>query len=82
MTTTNRPTDRKALHAYVSDDAHDYWHGFATEHGVTVSAVLEALAPVLGNCSPKDPAKLTDVLNEVVKAARKIDAARRRRIRS
>ena len=22
---------RKALHAYVSDDAHDHWHGFAAE---------------------------------------------------
>ncbi|MFT7601732.1 MAG: hypothetical protein ACI8TP_004693, partial [Acidimicrobiales bacterium] len=34
---------RKALHAYVSDDAHDQWHGFAAEQGVSVSAILEAL---------------------------------------
>ena len=67
-------SDRRALHAFVSDEAHDYWHDFAAEQGVSVSAILEALAPVLP--------ELEDPGDEVVKAARKIDAERRRRRKS
>ena len=43
----SQDSGRKALHAYVSDDAHEQWHGFAAEQGVSVSAILEALAPEL-----------------------------------
>lgn len=77
----SKDTGRKALHAYVSDDAHEQWHGFAAEQGVSVSAVLEALAPELeiDGTSPAEP--LTTRLDEVVRAARKIDAQRRRRRR-
>ena len=67
-------SDRRALHAFVSDQAHDRWHDFAAEQGVSVSAVLEALAPVLADLDGQG-----DV---VVKAARRIDAERRRRRRS
>jgi len=70
---------RKALHAYVSDDAHDQWHGFAAEQGVSVSAMLEALAPELDPEARPGPADLNSQLTGVVKAARKIDAQRRRR---
>ncbi len=73
-------TSRRALHAYVSDDAHDKWHGFAAEQGVSVSAILEALAPQL-NAEAGDDQPVSDGLDNVVKAARKIDAARRRRRR-
>lgn len=72
---------RKALHAYVSDDAHDQWHGFAAEQGVSVSAILEALAPELNTEARPEPADLTTRLDGVIKAARKIDAQRRRRRR-
>jgi hypothetical protein len=72
---------RKALHAYVSDDAHDQWHGFAAEQGVSVSAILEALAPELDTEARPDPVDLNARLIGVVKAARKIDAQRRRRRR-
>lgn len=73
---------RKALHAYVSDAAHDQWHSFASEQGVSVSAVLEALAGELDadRVEAKDP--LGDRLDAVVRAARRIDAQRRRRTRS
>ena len=70
---------RKALHAYVSDDAHDQWHGFAAEQGVSVSAILEALAPELDLESETDQAELGARLDGVIKSARKIDAQRRRR---
>ncbi len=73
---------RKALHAYVSDDAHDQWHGFAAEQGVSVSAILEALAPqLLAEDEPTADEKLGDRLDTVIKAARRIDAERRRRRR-
>lgn len=72
---------RRALHAYVSDEAHDQWHGFAAEQGVSVSAILEALAPELNRESDLvEP--ISERLDNVVRSARRIDAARRRRRRS
>jgi hypothetical protein len=73
--------DRRALHAYLSREAHDAWHDFAAEQGVSVSGLLEAsgrnLAPVVdGNAEPRKEQL------ELVDSARKIDAARRRRRRS
>lgn len=65
-------TDRKALHAYVTDGAHDQWHEFAAEQGVSVSAILEALAPELDQAA-------TDGTTKLVTTARQIDAKRRRR---
>ncbi len=61
--------DRKALHAYVSGWAHDQWHDACAEEGVSVSAVLEALAGHLDGVLSAD----------VVRKARKVDAERRRR---
>lgn len=72
---------RKALHAYVSDDAHDQWHEFAAEQGVSVSAILEALAPELNLENEVSTEQMKDRLDTVVKSARKIDAQRRRRRR-
>lgn len=74
-------TGRKALHAYVSDDAHDQWHGFAAEQGVSVSAVLEALAAELDLDHSEAEEQMKDRLEGVVKTARQIDAKRRRRRR-
>ena len=74
-------TGRKALHAYVSDDAHDQWHGFAAEQGVSVSAVLEALAAELDLSHDEAEHQMKDRLEGVVKTARQIDAKRRRRRR-
>ena len=79
--TENMNDDRRALHAYLSREAHDAWHDFAAEQGVSVSGLLEAsgrnLAPVVdGNAEPRKEQL------ELVDAARKIDAARRRRRRN
>ena len=38
---------RKALHAYLSEEAHDAWHRFAEDNGVSLSAVLTALGTSL-----------------------------------
>lgn len=69
---------RKALHAYLSDEAHDVWHDRAASYGVSVSAMLEAIAlSVKDVSSESDWGKGT----EIVKLARSIDTERRRRNR-
>ncbi len=68
-------TGRREIYAYLSDTAHEGWRDFAAEQGVSVSAILESLAPEL--------VRLEDdrsVLDTVVDDARRIDAERRRRI--
>ena len=79
MTTTT--TQRKALHAYLSDDAHEQWHTFAAQEGVSVSAVLEALAHELDFGSDTSNAPMRERLSQVVATARRTDATRRRRRR-
>lgn len=69
--------DRRALHAFLSDDAHDAWHEVATELGVSVSGMLEAMAFELQK--PVRESALGDRVDILVKRARKIDAERRRR---
>ena len=70
-------TSRKALHAYVTDNAHEQWHGFAAEQGVSVSAILEALAPAL--TADIEIVGRTLELESIITEARRIDSARRRR---
>ena len=79
--------DRKALHAYTTDASHDTWHGFAAEHGVSVSGIVQALVD-LGTFDvldaddpPHSATPLAEHMRRVVKYARSIDAARRRRAR-
>ena len=68
---------RRALHAYVSDQAHAQWHDFAAAQGVSVSAILEALASELGTAG-----SVIGTLDDVVARARRIDVQRRRRIKT
>jgi hypothetical protein len=69
---------RKAIHAYLTPEAHDAWHGFAAEHGVSVSGLLEALAQ---HWSEQSDGADSIPVPELTRAARRIDAARRRRQR-
>lgn len=74
MTTTAAPTEttntrRRAVHAVVSDAAHDAWHDACAQHGVSVSAVLEILADDLDVILDPD----------TVAAVRRLDTERRRR---
>lgn len=73
-----QPASRKAIHAFVSVEAHDRWHDFAADEGVSVSALIEAFAPELGDeALGEEP--MFERLEAVIGSARAIDAARRRR---
>lgn len=67
---------RRALHGYLSDEAHEAWHQFAETHGISVSATLESLAVELED---NDHPQRQVILERIIARARKIDAARRRR---
>jgi len=72
---------RKAIHAYLTPDAHDRWHEFAAEQGVSVSGLLEAIAQEWHErlVGVDD---LPDEVERLTRSARRIDAARRRRQRT
>jgi hypothetical protein len=72
---------RKAIHAYLSPGAHDRWHDFAAEEGVSVSGLLEALAQQWKQ-ELDDGAEHPAGVEALARSARKIDAARRRRQRA
>ncbi|MFW2383182.1 MAG: hypothetical protein ACN4GZ_15630 [Acidimicrobiales bacterium] len=67
---------RKTLHGYLSDDAHETWHQFATTHGISVSAALESLAVEL---EQTDDPERNVVIDRIISRARQTDASRRRR---
>ena len=72
--------DRRAIHAYLSSRSHDVWHSLAEDAGVSLSGLLEALAGHLHE-HPPGRGGVRD-WDAVVRAARKVDAQRRRRQRS
>lgn len=73
-------TTRKAIHAYLTNEAHDSWHDFAAENGVSVSGLLEAIAQDWADKLKSGKAsKETEAL---IKEARRVDAVRRRRGRA
>lgn len=75
-----KETQKKALHAFVSDEAHEHWHEFAAEQGVSVSAILEALGTELfAEVADDEDRNCPITLDVVVKKARRLDAERRRR---
>lgn len=76
VTTEDDPRYR-AVHAYLSDDAHETWQQVAGEYGVSVSGLIEALGLDLQHVA--DDQALASRLPELVKRARRIDADRRRR---
>ena len=67
------PDDRRAIHCYVTHTGHDEWNFAADEHGLTVSAIIQALAPRINALLTTEPTLAAD--------ARKVDASRRRRTR-
>ena len=71
-------TARAPLHGFIRKTSHDGWHDFAAEHGCSVSSLLD----VLGDLLDEMPSSLPDWLDEIVRDARRTDAANRRRKRN
>lgn len=70
--------ERPYLGGYVSPEAREGWRLFARSRGVSVTALLEALGPVLAELD--DPIdELPAWARDAVRQAREIDADRRRR---
>lgn len=67
----------RAVHAYLSDDAHATWLDVSMEYGVSVSGFIEAMGADLAK--PTDERLLEPQLDALVGRARQIDATRRRR---
>lgn len=71
------PEERRAIHAYLTVESHETWHQVAEEEGISLSGFLEALATDMKDNPPDEGGHPR--WREVVKSARRIDAARRRR---
>jgi len=72
---------RKAIHAFLTPSSHEAWHDVAAENGVSVSALIEALAQDWAERKDGDEYDLPE-LETLSRGARRVDAARRRRTRS
>jgi hypothetical protein len=70
-------TRYRAIHAYLSDDAHATWQDVSTEYGVSVSGLIEAMGADLAR--REEDRSLGPRLDTLVRRARRIDADRRRR---
>lgn len=70
--------DRKAIHVYVTDEARAAWHTFAEETGASLSALIEIRGQMLAK-EIADAGDAADIHRDWVRAARKHDAANRRR---
>jgi hypothetical protein len=76
-TETDTEPRYRAVHAYLSDEAHAIWQDVSTDYGVSVSGLIEAMGIDLAK--PSDDRVLGPRLDDLVTRARRVDAARRRR---
>jgi hypothetical protein len=71
--------DRSALHAYLSEAAHEAWTTLSEDNGVSTTAILEALGQELIDEIKENGGSGVDLRLDWIRAARRIDAQRRRR---
>jgi len=69
---------RHAIHAQLSAPAYDAWQHYATEAGVSITGLLEAIGHHLAAVDATG-ADLGDYQPDLLQAARRIDASHRRR---
>ena len=73
---------RKAIHAFLTPDSHEAWHDFAAENGISVSAMIEAMAIDWRERRESGNGFELPELDVLARDARRIDARRRRRARN
>jgi hypothetical protein len=66
--------ERRNLHVRVSVEAYEAWRSFAAEHGVTLSALTEALGVFFASGDP-----ISEQGAEIIAMAREIDQRHRSR---
>lgn len=71
--------ERKALHAYLSDEARGAWDTFSRDNGVSMTGLLEALGLDLAEEIAANGDEGDGLRKDWVKAGRRIDADRRAR---
>lgn len=71
--------DRRALHAYVSDESHEAWMTLSADNGVSVTGIMEAMGNRIAKEIDANGGTAEDVFIEYITPARRIDADRRRR---
>ncbi|MEI7592295.1 MAG: hypothetical protein WCK41_03650 [Actinomycetes bacterium] len=69
---------RRAIHAFVTPESHEALHASAGEYGVSVSALLEAMA-LDWELRRGESAYELDEVEALAAIARQVDARRRRR---
>lgn len=73
------PPTRSSLHAYLEPASHDRLHAFADDHGISVSALIQAFAERLPHPTKRTSQPPRVDLTELVTRSRVIDADRRKR---
>lgn len=68
---------KRAIHAYIDEASYGWLQDFSEYHGPSITALLQAMIDELREQA--DRAGSMDIRDDVVKAARVIDAKRRRR---
>ena len=69
--------NRHGLHAMISEGALQGWSRFAREHGVTRTAVVEAIGQMMAADEGRGEPPPPDVIERVIWRAREVDSARR-----
>ncbi len=69
---------RRAIHAYVTNEAFEAWHRYAREAGVSVSGLIEAIGTEFAAVGATGQ-DMGEHRPELIKAARRVDAGNRRR---
>lgn len=85
MTLVNIPpqgstSERRALHAYLTVDSWETWQDFASDNGVSITGLLEAMGVLLANDIAENKSVGESGKHRPwVLLGRRIDALRRRR---
>ncbi len=66
--------ERVALHAFLTPEGHGGWQRLAEEQGVSLSALVDVIGRDLATIEDSDTYR-----RDLITAARRLDAARRRR---
>lgn len=65
---------KKQLNVFLTEESFHEWRAFCDEHGVSVTALIEAI----GRALPELPARPSGFIADAIREARRVDSQRRR----